>query len=255
MVSEKKINTMKFNQPNFCGGNHQFADMIINSSQFMNTEDVVFLDIIEKYLPKRKKRRQVLKNFELIKHPKIDQLEKNDALVKIKNILDRHLPETEIEKINTFLFEKNGQPDLSSKNSYYTEYDIFLSFAEEDVDFARKIYDALCKRDLMVWFSQEHLKTGDSIVGVINEAVKRSHYGLILLSPHTIESEIHFPFLELTALLNKKLYGQLKGLIPLYHHISHKEIVLDFPLLADHTALNTTAGIATVADKIMQIVK
>ena len=246
---------MKFNQPNFYGGKHQFADMIINSSQFIDTEDIVFLNIVDKHLLKRKKRRKVINNFELIKHPKIDQLKKNDALVKIKNILDRHLSEIEIEKINTFLFEKTNPSGWSPESIYYSEYDIFLSFAEEDVDFARKIYTALSKRELTVWFSQEHLKTGDSIIGVINEAVKRSHYGLILLSPHTIEDNIHFPFLELTALLNKKLYGQLKGLIPLYHHISHKEIVMDFPLLADHTALNTEAGVAAIADKIKQIVK
>ena len=246
---------MKFNKPNFYGGNHQFADKIINSSPFIDTEDVVFLNIIEQRLSKKKKRRKVLSNFELIKHPKTNQLDKNDALIKIKNILDPQLSPPEIQTINTFFFEKATKSDHHQKNIYNHKYDIFLSFAEEDVEVAIKIYDALIEKGLIVWFSRKHLKTGDSIVGVINEAIKRSRYGLVLLSPHTIEDQIHFPFLELTALLNKKLYGQLKGLLPLYHCISHEEIVQNFPLYADQMALNTEIGITTIANKIEQMIR
>jgi hypothetical protein len=58
---------------------------------------------------------------------------------------------------------------------------VFLSYASEDVQIVRDVYEGLLKRGLNVWFDKEHLKPG-KWKPQIERAIRRSRYFIICLS-------------------------------------------------------------------------
>ena len=56
------------------------------------------------------------------------------------------------------------------------EYDVFLSHASEDKEEMRKLYVAMVSRDIKVFFDEESIVWGDSIVEKINIGLLRSTY-------------------------------------------------------------------------------
>ena len=58
---------------------------------------------------------------------------------------------------------------------------VFLSYASEDLDVVREVYDGLVKRGLDVWFDKEHLGPG-KWKAQIERAIRRSRYFVICLS-------------------------------------------------------------------------
>lgn len=67
-------------------------------------------------------------------------------------------------------------------------YQIFLSYASDDKDIARKIADKLIKSGVRVWFDMYELKTGDSLAAAIRNAISASDYLVVLLSPNSVNS-------------------------------------------------------------------
>ncbi len=159
-------------------------------------------------------------------------------------------PRLEGDKFDPFYFgdSKNGRDLLPQ------EYDGFLSFAEEDALFAEELYAELMKYDLKIWFSKEHLRVGDSILGGINEAISRSRYGIVLLSKHTFSDDKHFPLLELKAIINKEIYANM-GLLPIYVDIDHRFVVKNGIIFSDYYAINNVEELSQVAQKIFLQIK
>ena len=58
---------------------------------------------------------------------------------------------------------------------------IFLSYASEDLDWAKKISKELRKRNLKVWFDKKDLKTGKWKPQIL-KAINRSRYFIICIS-------------------------------------------------------------------------
>lgn len=58
---------------------------------------------------------------------------------------------------------------------------IFLSYASENLDMVRKVYEGLVKRQLNVWFDKEHLGPG-KWKPQIERAIRRCRYFIICLS-------------------------------------------------------------------------
>src|SRR5262249_3522295 len=64
-------------------------------------------------------------------------------------------------------------------------YDLFLSHASEDKDtIARPLYEALTSRGVTVWFDEAVLQLGDSLRRKIDEGLRVSRFGLVILSPN-----------------------------------------------------------------------
>jgi tetratricopeptide (TPR) repeat protein len=62
----------------------------------------------------------------------------------------------------------------------------FLSYASENLDMVRKVYEGLVKRKLNVWFDKEHLGPG-RFKPQIEKAIRRSRYFIICLSNAAIK--------------------------------------------------------------------
>ena len=63
------------------------------------------------------------------------------------------------------------------------KHDIFVSYASEDGDFARPLADALQAEGLHIWRYDLELKLGDNPRQSIEEGIRHSRYGLVILSP------------------------------------------------------------------------
>jgi len=66
---------------------------------------------------------------------------------------------------------------------------VFLSYASQDKEFARKIANRIKAHGVRVWLDELELAWGDSIVEKINSAISSSDYIIFLVSPNSVKSE------------------------------------------------------------------
>ncbi|MGE0087495.1 MAG: toll/interleukin-1 receptor domain-containing protein [Desulfococcaceae bacterium] len=68
-----------------------------------------------------------------------------------------------------------------------TSSQIFLSFADQDKESARKLYSQLIQKNISVWFEPESLLPGQKREVMIREAIQNSRLFLVLLSSASVE--------------------------------------------------------------------
>lgn len=128
------------------------------------------------------------------------------------------------------------------------KFDVFISHASEDKDnIARELASILIQLGLNVWYDEYTLEIGDSIRRRIDDGLKKSKYGVLILSKHFFKK--HWTQKELDGLmaLNKKI-------LPVWHNIDHKDVANFSPMLADLIAISSSEGVITVATKIAEFV-
>lgn len=132
-------------------------------------------------------------------------------------------------------------------------YDVFISYAHEDEEIAKSLADMLSKLGLEVWIDELKLKIGDSISQKIGEAIKKSKYGVVVLSRYYLKKK--WPIEELKLLFNLQLSTGQKMILPMWHGIDKKEIEDTFPFLIDIKALSTEKySLSTIAKEIYNVV-
>jgi hypothetical protein len=130
-------------------------------------------------------------------------------------------------------------------------YDVFISHAYEDQnEFAGQLALSLKKKGLKVWYSGFELKLGASITTSVNDALQKSRYGIVLLSPVYLTKK--WAMKELEALLMTETKGN--RILPVLHGISVETLREKMPLLADKYAVSSRRGMNYVLDKIMTTV-
>lgn len=128
------------------------------------------------------------------------------------------------------------------------QYDVFISHSSQDKEaVARPLCDALTDLGLDVWLDEEQLLIGDSIRRGIDEALRHSRFGVVILSPAYLQSE--WALKELDAFFSKESL-QHKTILPIYHQVEVEAIQQFSPLLADKIGLDTQEGIDSIANKI-----
>jgi len=117
-------------------------------------------------------------------------------------------------------------------------FDFFLSHASEDkAAIAQPLFDGLTAQGKHVWFDQAVLMVGDSLRRKIDEGLKQSSFGIVILSEHFFRK--NWPQAELDALFSREMQGRTV-ILPIWHNISVDEIRSYSPLLADKVALKTS---------------
>ena len=81
-------------------------------------------------------------------------------------------------------------------------YDVFISHASEDKDFAGPLADALSQRDLRVWYDRMELQVGDSLRQSIDDGLDNCRFGIVILS--SFFSAKNWPQYELDALVTRQ---------------------------------------------------
>ena len=93
---------------------------------------------------------------------------------------------------------------------------------------------------------------GDSLRGSIDEGLVKSTYGVVILSPSFFGKE--WSQWELDGLVARAV-GEPKVILPVWHAITHKDVIQYSSPLANKWAALTEDGLDTVVRKILDVVK
>lgn len=77
----------------------------------------------------------------------------------------------------------------SSDESSSFEYDAFLAFNHNDINFARRLDTDLTKQGLRIWFDDRELKPGDPIEETIMRGLESSSAFTVVVSPDSMKSD------------------------------------------------------------------
>lgn len=130
-------------------------------------------------------------------------------------------------------------------------YDIFISHADEDSEFAILLAEKLKSLDLTVFLDKNELKAGDSLSSTINRAVLDSRFAVIIASPIYFEKK--WAMRELGAILAREDIGKM-SILPLLHELDNEELRDVFPILADKLTLSSSDDLDQVANNISEAV-
>lgn len=120
-----------------------------------------------------------------------------------------------------------------------SSYDVFVSHASEDKDdFVRDFVKCLQQNGLQVWYDEFTLRVGDRLRRSIDNGLRNSRYGIVVLSEAFFSKE--WPQRELDGLFAREVNGE-KVILPIWHKISKNEVLKYSPIIADMLALNTAS--------------
>lgn len=132
-------------------------------------------------------------------------------------------------------------------------WDVFLSHATEDKEsVAIPLRDALTQRGVSVWLDRTEIKIGDSLRRKIDQGIRSSRFGVVVLSPSFFAKG--WTNHELDGLVTKTVAGE-QSMLPIWHQISAEGVRGYSPSLADKRALSTNEfDIEEIADQIADAV-
>ncbi len=127
--------------------------------------------------------------------------------------------------------------------------DIFMSHAGEDkLDLAMPLAAELERRGLSVWIDQQELAVGDSLNEKIDAGLAMARFGVVVLS-HAFFSK-RWTRRELDGLVARETVGGKTIILPVWHGLEVEDVVRYSPTLAGKLAVNSSRGVAAVAEEI-----
>ena len=132
-----------------------------------------------------------------------------------------------------------------------TMYDVFISHATEDKEsFVNEFVEELKNRNVKVWVDALQIQWGDSLRKSIDEGLKKSHFGIVVISPYFIAKG--WTQYELDGLFEREMSGG-KVILPIWHNITKSEVQKFSPSLAGRKAMTT--GMMTASEIADELVK
>src|SRR2546421_140322 len=111
------------------------------------------------------------------------------------------------------------------------EWDVFISHASEDKEsLVRPLATMLTRLGLRVWYDEFALQPGDSLLESIDNGLSRSAIGLVIISRTFMAKP--WPKRELKGLTTLAMAKPGRRVIPVWHEVSHDEILEFSPPLA-----------------------
>lgn len=131
--------------------------------------------------------------------------------------------------------------------------DVFLCHAWDDREgTAKELHDLLESFGVDVWFSEKDIALGTPLIRAIDEGLKMSRIGIVLVTPAMMRS------LAAEGIADKELSALLATdrVIPVTHGTTFDELLDESPLLASRSGLSTQgSSLEAVAVKIANAVR
>lgn len=132
--------------------------------------------------------------------------------------------------------------------------DAFISHASEDKEaIARPLAAELRRRGWSVWFDEFELTVGDSLRQEIDRGLATARFGIVILSKSFFMKS--WPRRELDGLTAREISESEKVVLPVWHGVDHAYVKSFSPPLADKLAVDSSAGVAGVADAIERVLR
>lgn len=182
---------------------------------------------------KQKKKLELLSKLNKEEQKERDKTKKEQKeMLNLQQQITREMEKQKMQSLHSFDVLK-PQPIIQ------TTYDVFVSHASEDKDdFVRDFVKCLQQNGLKVWYDEFTLRVGDSLRSSIDNGLKNSRYGIVVLSEAFFSKE--WPQRELDGLFAREVNGE-KVILPIWHKISKNEVLKFSPIIADMLALNTSS--------------
>ncbi len=133
------------------------------------------------------------------------------------------------------------------------KWDLFISYAGEDAEFAQPLAEALLREGFKVWYDRFVLTAGDSLLAKIDEGLARSRYGVVVLS-HGFFAKA-WPKKELDGLAAREAEGKNKKVIlPVWHGLSAADVRKHSPSLAGRVGVPTKDGVDFVVGELRRAI-
>lgn len=162
---------------------------------------------------------------------KVKQEQKD--MLSMQQGITREMERQKTLSINSLILTKPNEFRTDQKS-----FDVFVSHASEDkTSFVRPFVDFLKAKNIAVWYDETELRVGDSLRRSIDNGLKNSKYGIVVLSESFFNKE--WPQRELDGLFAREVNGE-KVILPIWHKISKNEVMSYSPIIADLLAINTT---------------
>lgn len=147
---------------------------------------------------------------------------------QINELTKQIVMQENIAKEENIIFESNSEE----------EYDVFLSHATEDKESFSDEFVLILqeKYNLKVWYDVVSIKWGDSIRTEIDKGLKKSKFGVVILSRSYISK--YWTNYELEGLFQRESNGG-KLILPIWHNITKQEVQNFSPSLAGKMAMST----------------
>lgn len=163
---------------------------------------------------------------------------------QIKSLQSKIKRQSIIENSNTShnLYEQNNN----------AKYDVFISHATEDKeDFVDELVLELQQLDIKVWYDKICIKWGESLRSKIDEGLRNSKFGIVVLSQAYIRKG--WTQYELEGLFNIEMTNG-KTILPIWHNITKSQVQQFSPTIAGRLAMNSTMQTPSeIAQELAQI--
>lgn len=148
----------------------------------------------------------------------------------------------------------SAQSEELSTYEREAEYDYFISYAKEDDEgFVAPLVSKLRERGLRVWYDATYIGIGDGIRESIDQGLKNSTFGIVVLSKAFFKK--NWTQYELDALTNRSISGR-KVILPIWHDVDLQEVSRFSHSLADKRAFSTkTFSIEKMADEFLRLIQ
>ena len=129
--------------------------------------------------------------------------------------------------------------EKSMENHDEEMFDVFISHAHEDkASFVDDFVKELKGLNIKAWYDNDTISWGDSMRERIDEGLKKSTFGIVILSPEYIAEGKYWTKTELNGLFQLESING-KTLLPIWHGLTKKDVMNYSPLIANKKAMST----------------
>lgn len=191
-------------------------------------------DLGKKLAEKRQKRNDA--NLKLQKAQQDEQKKQNREMKRMQESY-----ESRIAQLQSMAIPSGVNISSAVDEQEDVQYDVFVSHAWEDKEsFVEEFVQELQKLNLCVWYDKKQIKWGDSMRAKIDEGLRKSKFGVAVLSPDYIKEGKYWTKAELDGLFQLESVNG-KMLLPVWHNLTKKEVMAYSPIIAGKLAMNTAS--------------
>lgn len=162
--------------------------------------------------------------------------------------------ERRIEELQKLVLP-SGPVSSKTEEEQLPEYDVFVSHAWEDKeDFVDAFVEALTDLGIKAWYDKRQIKWGDSMRERIDEGLKKSRFGVAVLSPNYIAENKYWTKAELDGLFQLESVNG-KTLLPVWHNLTKQQVMNYSPIIANKKAMTTATMTAReIAEELLNLI-